>query len=83
MPLFEYAEWDGSQEFRPLPADALFDKLSEYLLEHGEYVFRQLERPDRDDADILKLLVKDGYLEKDEKGRYAVTPRGINDLLDV
>jgi len=27
MPLFEYAEWDGSQEFRTLSADMVFDKL--------------------------------------------------------
>jgi uncharacterized protein with von Willebrand factor type A (vWA) domain len=77
MPLFEYAEYDGSQEFRPLSADALFDKLTEHLLEHGDYVLRQLERLDRDEADILKLLIKEGYLEKDEKGQYAVTARGI------
>jgi uncharacterized protein with von Willebrand factor type A (vWA) domain len=77
MPIFEYAEWDGSQEFLPLSADAAFDKLGEYLLEHGEYVLRQLERMDKDDADILKLLIKEGYLEKDEKGRFAVTARGV------
>jgi uncharacterized protein with von Willebrand factor type A (vWA) domain len=77
MPLFEYAEWDGSQQFQPLAADAAFDKLSEYLLEHGDYVLRQLERMDKEDADILKLLVKEGYLEKDEKGRFAIAPRGV------
>jgi uncharacterized protein with von Willebrand factor type A (vWA) domain len=77
MPTFEYAEWDGTQEFRTLDADAAFDKLSEYLLEHGEYVLRQLERMDKDDADLLKLLIKEGYLEKDEKGQYAVTARGV------
>src|SRR5437868_273198 len=77
MPTFEYAEWDGSQEFQPLSAEGAFDKLAEYLLEHGEYVLRQLQRMDRDDADILKLLVKEGYLEKDEKGQFAVTARGV------
>jgi uncharacterized protein with von Willebrand factor type A (vWA) domain len=77
MPLFEYAEWDGSQEFKSLSAEALFDKLSEHLLEHGEYVLRQLQRLDRDQADLLKLLIKEGYLEKDEKGQYAVTSRGV------
>ncbi len=77
MPLFEYAEWDGSQEFRTLSADAVFDKLSEHLLEHGEYVLRQLERLDREQSDLLKLLIKEGYLEKDEKGQFAVTARGI------
>src|SRR5947209_707246 len=77
MPVFEYAEWDGSQQFQPLAADAAFDKLSEYLLEHGDYVLRQLERMDQDDADILKLLIKEGYLEKDEKGRFTIAPRGV------
>jgi uncharacterized protein with von Willebrand factor type A (vWA) domain len=77
MPTYEYSEWDGSQEFLPLSAEAAFDKLSEYLLEHGDYVLRQLQRPDREEADILKLLVKEGYLEKDEKGQFVVTPRGV------
>jgi uncharacterized protein with von Willebrand factor type A (vWA) domain len=77
MPTFEYAEWDGSQQFQTLSAEAAFDKLSEYLLEHGDYVLRQLERMDQDDADILKLLVKEGYLEKDEKGQFAVSARGV------
>jgi Ca-activated chloride channel family protein len=77
MPTYEYAEFDGSQEFRTLSADAAFDKIAEYLLEHGEYVLRQLERLERDDADILKLLIKEGYLEKDEKGQFAVTARGV------
>src|SRR5207249_5863728 len=77
MPIFEYAEWDGSQDFQSLSAEGAFDKLADYLLEHGDYVLRQLERLQRDDADILKLLVKEGYLEKDEKGQFAVTARGV------
>ena len=76
MPLFEYSEYDGSQEFRPLSAEGAFDKLAEFLLEHGEYVFRQLERMP-DDADILKMLIKEGYLEKDEQGALTVAPRGV------
>jgi Ca-activated chloride channel family protein len=82
MPLFEYSEWDGTQQFTPLSAEAAFDKLSEYLLEHGDYVLRQLERQTRDDADLLKLLVKEGYLEKDEKGRLAIGPRGVRRIED-
>jgi uncharacterized protein with von Willebrand factor type A (vWA) domain len=74
---FEYSEWDGSQQFTPLSAEAAFDKLSDYLLEHGEYVLRQLERLDDDQADLLKMLIKEGYLEKDEKGRIVVAPKGI------
>ena len=44
MAIFEFARWDGSQRFQHLSAEAAFDKLSEYLLEHGEYLLRQLER---------------------------------------
>src|SRR5436190_1098676 len=77
MPNFEYSEWDGSQEFTPLSAEAAFDKISEYLLEHGEYVLRQLEQLDPEDADILKMLLKEGYLEKDEKGRLIPASKGI------
>jgi Ca-activated chloride channel homolog len=77
MPYFEYAHWDGSQEFRTLSADLVFDKLAEHLLEHGDYVLRQLERVSREDPDLLKMLIKEGYLEKDEKGQFAVTPRGV------
>src|SRR5215470_16860111 len=77
MPTFEYSEFDGSQQFTPLSAEAAFDKLSEYLLEHGEYVLRQLERMDEDNADLLKLLIKEGFLEKDEEGKIAVAARGM------
>jgi Ca-activated chloride channel family protein len=77
MPDFEYSRFDGTQQFQPLSAEGAFDKLSEYLLEHGEYVLRQLERLDPDDADIVKMLLKEGYLEKDEKGRLVPAPKGI------
>lgn len=77
MPTFEFSQWDGSQLFQPLSAELAFDKLSEFLLEHGDYVLRQLERLDEDNADLLKLLLKEGYLEKNNEGRLAVTPRGL------
>src|SRR4030095_4721420 len=77
MPLFEFSKWDGSQQFRPLSADAVFDKIAEHLLEYGDYVLRQLEHLDEDDADLVKLLIKEGYLEKDEEGKFAIAPRGV------
>ena len=77
MPFFEYAEYDGSQQFQPLSADSVFDTLSEYLLQHGEYVLRQLERPDDRNADILQKLIKEGYLERDEEGGLRIGPRGV------
>ncbi len=76
MPLFEFSKFDGSQQFRPLTADAVFDKLAEHLLEYGDYVLRQLEHLDDQDADLVKLLIKEGYLEKDEDGKYAIAARG-------
>lgn len=82
MATFEYTQWDGSQAFQPLSADAAFDKLSEYLLEYGDYILRQLEHMDQEDADLLKMLVKEGYLEKDEKGQFAVSPKGIKRVED-
>ncbi len=82
MPQFEYSEWDGSQQFQPLEAAASFDKLAEFLLEHGEYILRQLERLDPDDAEILKQLVKEGYLERDEQGRFTVSAKGVRRMQD-
>jgi uncharacterized protein with von Willebrand factor type A (vWA) domain len=77
MPFFEYSEWDGTQQFQPLSAESVFDKLAEYLLEHGEYLLRRLDRLDPDDADVLKLLIKEGYLEEDKKGRFTIAPKGV------
>lgn len=77
MPSFEYSAWDGSQKFVPTSADAIFDRLSEHLLEHGDHVMRQLERLPEDEANLLDLLVKEGYVEKDAEGKYAVSPKGI------
>lgn len=82
MPDFEYAEWDGSQQFQPLDAADAFDKLSEFLLEHGEYVLRQLDRADPDDAGLLKLLLKEGYLERDDEGKFAVSSQGVRRMQD-
>src|SRR5476649_2849790 len=77
MPSFEFSKWDGSQQFRPLSADAVFDKIAEHLLEYGDYVLRQLEHLDDHDADLIKLLIKEGYLEQDEEGKFAVGARGV------
>jgi Ca-activated chloride channel homolog len=75
---FEYSEWDGSQQFTPASAESAFDRISDYILEHGDYVLRQLERKDDDDLnEILKMLLKEGYVEKDEKGRLTVAPKGV------
>jgi Ca-activated chloride channel homolog len=77
MPFFEYSEWDGSQRFEALSADNAFDTLSEYLLQHGDYILRQIERSDDRNADILQKLIKEGYLERDEEGGLRIGPRGV------
>ncbi len=82
MATFEFSNYDGSQEFIPLSAENAFDKLSEYMMEYGEYVLRQLERMDDEESEILKMLLKEGYLEKDEQGNIVVSPKGIRRVED-
>ena len=77
MPQFEFSRWDGSQEFKPLSADELFDRFSEFLLEYGEHVMHLLDQLEEEQPDVLDLLIKEGYVEKDEEGRFRVTPKGI------
>jgi Ca-activated chloride channel homolog len=77
MPQFEYSEWDGSQQFQPLSAESAFDKISEFVLDYGDDALQHLQRIEPADADILQHLVKAGYLERDEEGRFAVSPKGI------
>lgn len=77
MPTFEFSRWDGSQEFSPQSADKLFDQLSEYLLDHGEQVLLSLERLEEEQPDLIDMLVKRGYVEKDAEGKFRITPRGI------
>ena len=77
MSSFFYSRYDGTQQFQPLAADSVFDQLSEQLLDYGEHLLRHLDDMDPEDADVLKMLVKEGYLEKDEKGQYQVSAKGI------
>ncbi|HMF37092.1 MAG TPA: VWA domain-containing protein, partial [Isosphaeraceae bacterium] len=83
MSLFEYSKWDGSQSFLPQSADKLFDQLSEYVLQYGENVLRNLEDPDEDDLpEIVQLIEKEGLIERDEEGKWLVTPKGIRRIQD-
>ncbi len=78
MPLFEYSEWDGSQEQQPQAADKAFDKLAEYLMQYGDQVMRQLDDFDEEDRpDILEKLQKEGYIEEDGEGKFVVEPKGL------
>ncbi len=43
MSTYEYSKWDGSQQFLPQSADKLFDQLSEYILQYGDNVLRNMD----------------------------------------
>lgn len=75
--LYEYSRFDGSQQFTPQSADALFDQLSQYLLDYGEDVLDQLERWEEDHPDVIEMLLQRGHIEKDAEGKFVVTPRGV------
>jgi uncharacterized protein with von Willebrand factor type A (vWA) domain len=75
MPHFEYARFDGTQHFGPLPIEQLFERIAEGLLEHGEDLLRYLEQLPEEHQDLLKQLVKEGLLEVDAEGRFAISPR--------
>ena len=78
MSLYEYSKWDGSQEFQPQSADKLFDQLSEYMMQYGEQVLRNLDQIDGDEAqDLVELIQKQGLIEEDGEGRWQVTPKGL------
>ncbi len=77
MPQFEYSRWDGSQEFSPQSADELFDQISQYMLQYGEDVLENFEDWEEEHPDLIDLLIKQGYVEKDKAGRFFVTPKGI------
>ncbi len=78
MPRFCYSEWDGSQQFEGLEAERLYDTLSDFMLEYGEQVLRQIDEPQDDDlSEMLRLLLDEGLLERDEQGRLVPTPKGL------
>lgn len=77
MPDFEYSRWDGTQEFTPQSADKIFDEFSKYMLDYGEHMLENLEDWQDEHPDVVDLLVKQGYVGRDEEGRFVVTPKGI------
>jgi Ca-activated chloride channel homolog len=77
MPLFEYSRWDGSQEFQAQSADQLFEQITEYLMQYGDSVLRQLDDIEEDENDLLELLQQQGMIEKDGEGKYRVAPKGL------
>ncbi len=78
MSVYEYSKWDESQQFQPQSADQLFEKLSEYMMQYGEQVLRNLDDLDSEEAkDLVELIQKEGLIEEDGEGRYQVTPKGL------
>lgn len=77
MPQYEYSRWDGSQEFTPQSADEIFDQISEYMLQFGEDVMENMPDWEEEHPDLIDMLIKQGYVEKDKEGRFYVTPKGI------
>ena len=77
MSLFEYSQWDGSQSPEQ-SAENAFDKLSEYLMQYGDQVLRNLDDVDDEDAkDLVELMEKQGLIEQDGEGKYRVAPKGL------
>lgn len=74
---FRYSHWDGTQTYVPQSADALFDKLSEYLLHYGEEALSLLDQLEETDPDVIEALIDRGLIERDREGKYRVTPRGV------
>lgn len=83
MATYEYSKWDGSQEFQPQSADKLFEQISEYLMQYGEDVLRNLDDVDDDDLpEVVEMIQKEGLIERDEEGRWSVTPKGLRKIQD-
>jgi len=77
VPLFEFQRFDPQQAFQSLDAEHLFDQLSEHLLEHGEYLLQYLQRLPEEDRYLVEQLIREGYLDEEERGRLVITVRGM------
>lgn len=77
MPVFEFRRYDPQHAFQPLAVERVFDQLSEALLEHGEWLLRQLQRLPEEDRWLVEQLIREGYLSEEERGRLVVTVKGL------
>jgi len=77
MAHFEYSKFDGSEQFKPQSADAVFDELARHMLDWGDDVLDYLDQWEEEHPDVVDMLIKRGYVEKDSEGKYYVTPKGI------
>lgn len=48
----------------------------------GDQVLRKLDQFDDDAPEIIELLQKEGYIERDEKGQWRVAPKGVRRVQD-
>ena len=77
MPFNEYTKWDGSQQFQPQSAEKAFDQISEYLMQYGDQVLRNLDDiADEDMKDLVELIQKEGFIEEDGEGKVSSEPEG-------
>ena len=74
--LFEYSQFDGSQHFAPLSAEWRSTSCPSTCSSMATTCCGNWRTSDKREADLLKLLIKEGYLEKDEEGRLRVGPKG-------
>jgi Ca-activated chloride channel family protein len=77
MAQFEYSKFDGSEQFTPQSADKVFDELTQHMLDWGDHVLDYLDQWEEEHPDVVDMLIKRGYVEKDAEGKYVVTPKGI------
>jgi Ca-activated chloride channel homolog len=77
MAHFEYSKFDGSEQFKPQSADAVFDELTQHMLDWGDHVLDYLDQWEEEHPDVVDMLIKRGYVEKEAEGKYQVTPKGI------
>jgi Ca-activated chloride channel homolog len=77
MAQFEYSKFDGSEEFSPQSADKVFDELTQHMLDWGDHVMDYLDQWEEEHPDVVDMLIKRGYVEKDAEGKYVVTPKGV------
>lgn len=77
MPQFRFTKWDGTQPFVPQSADTVFDQLSEYLMDYGEEVLDNLQDWEETNPEIVQMLMQQGFVEKDENGKYVITPNAV------
>ena len=77
MPSFEYSKFDGSQQFSPQSADQIFDQFSEFMMDYGDAVLDSMQDWEQDNPDVVDMLIKQGYVDKDREGNFRVTPKGM------